>query len=385
MNKQIIPGLCSQSWLFGTWILRKDWCFHKIASALLAAILWLQMVLQLHQCWAWAKKPCSTFCCREPSAKHVAQGGWRLQLKDQFSSPRTVCRPVLSMSCCKEWWKWLVWTGSAGTFRKHWNQQALQANYADLIGTSMSHIQITRGPAFHQAVFLYLKAGIPAARKLAQMVLLRFQQTELPRLEQEVRWVCARFGVVIAVDGSSAPLQEARTYVRKKDKATQASMERPGAAIRALALFDVPLCPTVFTRTEGRSAVAELVAFVVAQAQIGWVQDNTERMWASMVHVATKLMHSHELAGRIRVDRRAKEVKGFFVAIDPKHVEWRLQDALDSRSADFLHAAWSLRTVFSKLFNVTEARPVDGEDPLASSAETLDWQLLWKALAHSSI
>ena len=295
-----------------------------------------------------------------------------------------VLQKVVKMTCL-DWF--------CRTFRKHWNQQALQANYADLIGTSMSHIQITRGPAFHQAVFLYLKAGIPAARKLAQMVLLCFQQTELPRLEQEVRWVCARFGVVIAVDGSSAPLQEARTYVRKKDRATQASMERPGAAIRALALFDVPLCPTVFTRTEGRSAVAELVAFVVAQAQmvdaeavpIGWVQDNTERMWASMVHVATKLMHSHELAGRIRVDRRAKEVKGFFVAIDPKHVEWRLQDALDSRSADFLHAARSLRAVFSKLFNVTEARPVDGEDPLASSAETLDWQLLWKALAHSSI
>ena len=59
------------------------------------------------------------------------------------------------------------------------------------------------------------------------------------------------------------------------------------------------------------------MAFVVAQAQmvdaeavpIGWVQDNTERMWGSMVHVATKLMRTHELAGRIRVDHRAKEVK----------------------------------------------------------------------------
>lgn len=97
------------------------------------------------------------------------------------------------------------------------------------------------------------------------------------------------------------------------------------------------------------------------------------------MHVATKLMHSHELAGRIRVDHRAKEVKGFFVAIDPKHVEWRLQDALDSRSADFLHAAWCLRAVFSKIFNITDAPPVDGEDPLASSSERLDWQLLWKA------
>ncbi len=156
-----------------------------------------------------------------------------------------VLQRVVKMTCL-DWF--------CRTFRKHWNQQALQASYADLIGTSMSHIQLTRGPAFHPAVFLYFKAGVPAARKLAQMVLLRFQQTEGPRLEQQARWVCARFGAVVAVDGSSAPLQEARTYVRKQDRATQAGMERPGAAIRALGLCDMPLCPTVFTRTQGRQA-----------------------------------------------------------------------------------------------------------------------------------
>lgn len=241
-------------------------------------------------------------------------------------------------------------------YRKHWNQSALQATYVDLIGSALPYTTAAVNDNLRKIVFLYLKGGIPSARHLANIVLLSFQTHELPRLEEEVRWVCARFGAVIAVDGSSAPLQEARQYRRKQDRDHRRG--DPGAALRALGLFDIPLCPTVFVRSEGRAAVAELVAFLVAQATmvdaealpLGWVQDNTESMWATMVHVAQKLLHAHPTA--MQVDYLEKRVSGFFVGIDPKHVEWRLQEALDARSADFLQAAWALRTLFSKLFNL---------------------------------
>ena len=241
-------------------------------------------------------------------------------------------------------------------YRKHWNQSALQATYVDLIGSALPYTTAAVNDNLRKIVFLYLKGGIPSARHLANIVLLSFQTHELPRLEEEVRWVCARFGAVIAVDGSSAPLQEARQYRRKQDRDHRRG--DPGAALRALGLFDIPLCPTVFVRSEGRAAVAELVAFLVAQATmvdaealpLGWVQDNTESMWATMVHVAQKLLRAHPTA--MQVDYLEKRVSGFFVGIDPKHVEWRLQEALDARSADFLQAAWALRTLFSKLFNL---------------------------------
>ncbi len=221
------------------------------------------------------------------------------------------------------------------TFRKHWNQEALRASYMDLIGTM--HGPKEMPPNLLKMMFVYFRGGVPSARQLATMVLLTFQHQELPTLEHEVRWVCARFGVVVATDGSSAPLQEARRYERKEERKQHGS-RGPGAAIRALGLFDIPLCPPVFVPTDSRGAAAELMAFIVSQASmvdaealpIGWVQDNAESLWASMVHVVIKLMHAHTEAGRIVV---CSESKGFFIGIDPKHVEWRLQDALDTRSA----------------------------------------------------
>ena len=59
-------------------------------------------------------------------------------------------------------------------------------------------------------VFAYRHSCDPRARTLPQIVLLTFQASELPRLPDAVRWICGRFGAVIAVDGLSAPLQEAR-------------------------------------------------------------------------------------------------------------------------------------------------------------------------------
>eukprot|EP00913_Durusdinium_trenchii_P030926 g28966.t1 len=185
-------------------------------------------------------------------------------------------------------------------YRKHWNQSALQATYVDLIGSALPYTTAAVNDNLRKIVFLYLKGGIPSARHLANIVLLSFQTHELPRLEEEVRWVCARFGAVIAVDGSSAPLQEARQYRRKQDRDHRRG--DPGAALRALGLFDIPLCPTVFVRSEGRAAVAELVAFLVAQATmvdaealpLGWVQDNTESMWATMVHARSSGRRSAE-------------------------------------------------------------------------------------------
>lgn len=274
------------------------------------------------------------------------------------------------------------------TYRKHFNQSALRATYVDLLGTNFQVTEAVGSVRIQQALFLYLHQGIPDARSLAKVVLLCFQQAELPRLEEEIRWVCARFGAVLAVDGSSAPLQEAKQYKRKKQQMQGAAAnEGPGAAIRVLGLFDVPLCPTAFVRSEGRPAVAELVGFLISQAcmvdaealPVGWVQDNTEKIWPSMVHVITKLMHAHEAAGRIKISQATKEVFGFYVGIDPKHVEWRLQDALDSRSADFMHAGWALRTMFSKLFNPA-ARSMDEDlDVEMEDAAPQGWEHIWKA------
>lgn len=266
-------------------------------------------------------------------------------------------------------------------YRKHWNQQALQASYVDLIGSSLPYIEVSYTANLKQTVFLYLACGIPGAQQLATIVLLAFQQHELPRVEEEVRWICARFGAVIASDGSSAPLQEARAFCRKGDRAGRA--RAPCAALRVLGLFDIPLCPYVFVRSEGRPSMAELVGFVVSQAKmvdpealpLGWVQDNTESMWGSMVHVAQKLMHAQ---AHIQVDHESKMLSGFHVGLDPKHVEWRLQDALDARSADFLQAAWALRTLFSRLFNVVQEadKGLSGHD--GDVSEQASWGPTWE-------
>ena len=182
----------------------------------------------------------------------------------------------------------------------------------------------------------------------------------------------------------------------KRQRRAGIALPRPGAAIRALGLFDVPLCPVVFSRSEGRPAIAELVGFLVSQATmvdsdalpLGWIQDNTEKMWGSMVHVATKLLHTHVAAGRIRVSEATKEAFGFYIGVDPKHVEWRLQDALDSRSGDFLHAGWALRTLFSHLFNVKVETTASGSnaadrdhvgDDSGEGAERQQWQESWEA------
>ena len=70
------------------------------------------------------------------------------------------------------------------------------------------------------------------------------------------------------------------------------------------------------------------------------------------VHVVTKLLHAHHLQGMVSVQHLERIVSGFFVGIDPQHVEGRLQDALNAGSADFLLAAWSLRTMFSKSLGI---------------------------------
>ena len=65
--------------------------------------------------------------------------------------------------------------------------------------------------------------------------------------------------------------------------------------------------------------MAEMVGFLVSQATmvdsdelpLGWVQDNTEKMWPTMVHVVTKLLHSHERDGRIKVKNETRKCPAF--------------------------------------------------------------------------
>ena len=85
------------------------------------------------------------------------------------------------------------------------------------------------------------------------------------------------------------------------------------------------------------------------------------------------------LRAGIKISQATKEVFGFYVGIDPKHVEWRLQDALDSRSADFMHAGWALRTMFSKLFNPAARSMNEDLDVEMEDAAPQGWEHIWKA------
>ncbi|CAE7865693.1 SRP19 [Symbiodinium sp. KB8] len=87
-----------------------------------------------------------------------------------------------------------------------------------------------------------------ALRTLPQIVLLTFQASGLPRLPDAMRWICGRFGAVIAVDGLS-------------------DADKRGAGIRALGLVDVPVCSYIVVPSEHRAYVADL--------------DNTEHMWST--------------------------------------------------------------------------------------------------------
>ena len=148
--------------------------------------------------------------------------------------------------------------------------------------------------------------------------------------------------------------------------------------------------------TESRSSVAELVSFLVAEAvavdaaalPLGWVQDNTDSMWSSMTHVVTKLLHVHSFRGNVEVLPDDRKVRGFYVGVDPKHVEWRLQEALNCSSADFVRAAWALRVLFARVFNfvpdVLDA--VQSQDDTMSVPAPGHWLEAWRLwLANARI
>ena len=70
-----------------------------------------------------------------------------------------------------------------------------------------------------QALYnLHMNCAIPGVPRLAEIVLLTFQ--ELPRFGHKVRWVCVCvcFGFVMCLDGSSALLQGARSYAPRAGK-----------------------------------------------------------------------------------------------------------------------------------------------------------------------
>ena len=79
---------------------------------------------------------------------------------------------------------------------------------------------------------------LPDTRYLCNIVLRMFQSTELSRVPAEIQAVCAVFGIVVNIDGSSAPLYEVRPYHLRKSK----EVDRIGCAMCATGLFNVPAC-----------------------------------------------------------------------------------------------------------------------------------------------
>lgn len=230
-------------------------------------------------------------------------------------------------------------------------------------------------PELRRSVIAMLTVGVPTSMTLCNLVLLVFQKNELPRIDEEVQAVCGRFAATIATDSSSAPLHEVGHYSSGKQPGNEKVV---GAATASLGLFDVPLHPYIVSTSENTPSNCTVVAYCVKSAlgfdpecfPIGWVDDNTQSNFELTCRLIEKLGFTFVQAGEIDIVYAEKRVVGFFRGIDPKHVEWRLQDLLDGASADFVRAAFALRILVSRLFNTladdvevaVDAEVADGSD-----------------------
>ena len=81
---------------------------------------------------------------------------------------------------------------------------------------------------------------------------------------------------------------------------------------------------------------------------MGLVDDNVEATF-DLTACLLRRMVPHLLArGDLEIDQRAKKMNGFYRGTDVVHVLWRLVDALEAKSHDFILAAKALKLMFSR-------------------------------------
>jgi hypothetical protein len=283
------------------------------------------------------------------------------------------------------------------TLRKDFSKARLRQNYVERVCLGLREKEpplmlspLSEGSCLEPALYGYLHSFLPGPGCLSKVVLICFQKYELPRLRDEVRWVCGRFGAIMASDASSAPLSQARLRCKRAAEADDKRLKQ-GAALRVTGLFDVPLCPYVLVPSESSPAIGSVLAFLAAEAAaldsaaipFGWVLDNTESMWKCATAIVEKLCCNLPAKDAICVDQREKKVEGFFLGIDVKHVEWRLVDALNSSSADFITAATALQVMMSRCFNPrdeisdSDSESTDGREQ-SDTGHGTGWEESWQ-------
>ena len=190
------------------------------------------------------------------------------------------------------------------------------------------------------------------------VALLVFQHFERPYVESQIQMLCARYGWLLIFDGSGAPLQETRTYPPPAQKAgmkfgrkRQRRQRQPvGTAVACHGLYDVPLLPWVAAYSETQVVLALIGAYIMflmkqvdpEAAPLGWIDDCTERTFHQSTRAVEHMLPAAVQTGVIVVDRDNFSVEGFFRGIDPKHVQWRLEDQLLRGSFDFVFAVEAL-------------------------------------------
>ena len=274
-------------------------------------------------------------------------------------------------------------------FRARFNQNALRTSLARrLLSKLMRELpaaDVVRLASVHAVVYAHVFTCLPRPKELANIVLLVFQRFERPFIEAQVKMVCARYGWILIFDGSSAPLQETRTYplpaFKKNGRKRRKRQPQPiGAGIACHGTFDVPLMPWVAAARENQVTLAVVGAYVVFLMQqicsdaapLGWVDDCTERSFHQSTRAVEHMLFGLAQNKTIIVDRVNFIVAGFFRGIDPKHVQWRLEDTLLRTSFDFECAVDALSWLF-RMFNPGAFDPdsadSDPEDDTAQAGQ----------------
>ena len=103
---------------------------------------------------------------------------------------------------------------------------------------------------------------------------------------------------------------------------------------------------------------------------MGLVDDNVEATF-DLTACLLRRMVPHLLArGDLEIDQRAKKMNGFYRGTDVVHVLWRLVDALEAKSHDFILAAKALKLMFSRCFNpIYDQEDKDTDDSSGSDSD----------------
>lgn len=150
---------------------------------------------------------------------------------------------------------------------------------------------------------------------------------------------------------------------------------------RTNADYWVPLCPYITFSHEAPVTSLQVFAYLAHEASqgdsdrfpMGLVDDNVEATFDLTANLLTRMVPHLLARGNLEIDQRAKKMNGFYRGTDVVHVLWRLVDALETTSHDFILAAKALKLMFSRCFNpIYEQVDEDADDSESSAADNKD-------------